>query len=275
MKLLVSITYLFLSIALIIHPTTVYSQSFGLDLMSLKKKYVLEESCNGLENGDADGITCKLVFYDDEGLIAYEGLSVNGLPEGVWKTYRSGRLYSELEHKQGQIDGSYKIYSSEGNLFQELTFKDGIPHGSLATYSLFPPYQIREALKVKDGLLHGKALGYSGGEIVIELNFIKGKLHGNLKMFGNNETLEGSVSYKEGKLNSNLIYYDEKGNKHNEYVLDRERQVFILQKKYGKGGNVKRVKEMNSNFGYDNPIYIHMNTAAPFFDLMTQEMYLE
>lgn len=272
MKLLLN--RMFLSAILLVLPTAIYSQSFGLDLTFLEKEYTMNKSCEGQQN-DSNEVMCKLAFYDEEGLIAYEGQSIDDLPEGTWKVYKLGRLYSEIEHKQGQIDGSYKIYSSEGNLFQELTFKGGVPHGSLVTYSLFPPYQTIEFLEVKDGLLHGKGIFYFEGKVLVELRLQEGKLHGDLKIFGDNKNLVGLVSYEEGKLISNLIYYNDQGIKRVENILDSAHQVFILQKKYGRKGKLKKVKKINSSFGYEAPIYMYMNTGSPFFDMVVKEMDLE
>ena len=107
-----------------------------------------------------------------------EGEPITGI---VKSYYYNGNLREEVNFKNGKQEGLSKAYYKNGNLKAEGNFKDGKLEGLSKFY-------------------------YDNGNLKEEVNFKDGKLEGLGKEYYNNGNLESEVNYKDGKAVSGYMY---------------------------------------------------------------------
>lgn len=78
---------------------------------------------NGLFNGQVLG------YADNNGRPALIGYFKDGLREGEFRIYHTGRLVSTMDFKKGKIDGKLRNYFENGNLRYEKKFKNNLREG--------------------------------------------------------------------------------------------------------------------------------------------------
>jgi antitoxin component YwqK of YwqJK toxin-antitoxin module len=71
-------------------------------------------------------VSDKLTYFFKNGKIKAEGISINGIMEGEWKFYRENeQLWQVGNFKDNQKQGSWIRYNKQGNLEYEETFENG------------------------------------------------------------------------------------------------------------------------------------------------------
>ncbi len=136
------------------------------------------------------------VHYEDGKTIKREGKVVNGLPEGIWRTYYpSGNLESVVNYKEGEVDGKAFFYfdKSRETKKAEMNFDRDLLDGLYTEY-------------------------WPNGAVKAELEYKNGKLNGQAKYYYSTGKLKIEGKYKKGEKKGKWIYYDPKGK-----VLKKER----------------------------------------------------
>ena len=133
-----------------------------------------------------DGKTCKIYYQDDSTILLAEGRIVNNKRQGMWRYYyKSGEIWGNLkfdddepngkgilyydkkdsENKvhadfvDGQIDGVYLEYYSNGKSKTSIQYSKGKPDGDAKFY--YDSGNIKIEGAYKDGLKHGKWKHYT------------------------------------------------------------------------------------------------------------------
>ena len=86
------------------------------------KRNGLTESITSYKDGVRHGLA---ITADDRGNITEKMFYVNGELEGKKISYNRTRIKKEEEYKNGQLDGTRKMYYDNGKLQEEGTFKNG------------------------------------------------------------------------------------------------------------------------------------------------------
>ena len=83
-----------------------------------------------------------------------EGKRVNGKEDSTWTFwFEKGNISAVINYKEGQIDGKFIYYQSNGAKQQRGTQKDGLYHDSLITYH--PNGKMKNLTLYKEGKRHG------------------------------------------------------------------------------------------------------------------------
>ena len=118
--------------------------------------------------------------------------------------HENGQLQEEVEFKDGKANGKIKSYYPNGKLKGEGEFKDGKFHGTFKGYHENGKLQIEMGLK--DGKLDVMKGYYPNGQLQGEALFKDGKLHGKAKLYGENGKLKAETEYENGKKVSEKRY---------------------------------------------------------------------
>ena len=137
---------------------------------------------------------------------AFEGEFKNGEAfNGKTKQFHeNGQLEEEVEFKDGKANGKIKSYYPNGKLKGEGEFKDGKFHGTFKGYHENGKLEIEMGLK--DGKCDGMKMYFSNGQLQAEAPFKDGKLHGKVKGYDINGKLKNEVEYENGKKVSEKRY---------------------------------------------------------------------
>ena len=137
---------------------------------------------------------------------AFEGEFKNGEAfNGKTKQFHeNGQLEEEVEFKDGKANGKINSYYPNGKLKGEGEFKDGKFHGTFKGYHENGKLQIEMGLK--DGKLDVMKGYYPNGQLQGEALFKDGKLHGKAKLYGENGKLKAETEYENGKKVSEKRY---------------------------------------------------------------------
>lgn len=136
---------------------------------------------------------------------------------GAYKEYDNTTqvLLVESTYEQNKIVGTETYYTSDGNIYRVLTYKDGIHHGPFKYY--YPNGQIKQSGTFVNGQIEGVLRGfYLDGTLREEVTHQEGVTQGPFKEYNENGTIkvEGSFTSKgeEEDLDHGLIkMYDENG----------------------------------------------------------------
>ena len=82
-------------------------------------------------NGRKSGAEIAL---DENGRIVELNEFKNDVPHGLAIKYRFGRVLEEMNYKDGQLNGPFKIYNEQAKLQRSGSFKNGKQHGLLQYY---------------------------------------------------------------------------------------------------------------------------------------------
>jgi antitoxin component YwqK of YwqJK toxin-antitoxin module len=147
---------------------------------------------------NADG-SCLTTFFDEDGKKVTEGKEANKQREGEWKLYFKGKdAVMQLEtYKAGKLHGVTKIFYENGNISEEITYKDGVQDGSYKKAMVSG--KVIETSAYKNGKLNGPASFFNADGVIVA----KGQFTDNIKT--------GKWQYYEnGKLTKTV---DENNNK--------------------------------------------------------------
>ncbi len=107
-------------------------------------------------------------YYDPDGHLREEGLLVNGLKTGLWKTWTiwhtDNQLYEKVNYIDGKRNGLYQRLYSNGQLMCQCNYVDGMIHG------LYQSWYINCQLELKVNYVNGQINGlyqfwYSNGQL--------------------------------------------------------------------------------------------------------------
>ncbi|WP_396178718.1 toxin-antitoxin system YwqK family antitoxin [Flavobacterium sp.] len=126
-----------------------------------------------------NGTVAQTTFYDQKGFKVSEGKTVNRLNEGTWNYYHkaSVALMKVENYKKGKLEGTQKIYFSDGKIAEETTYKEGKREGIYRVY--LQNGIIAEEATFKNNQYDGPAVNRdSNGKIVSKGNFVKNEKKG-------------------------------------------------------------------------------------------------
>ena len=159
----------------------------------------------------------------------------NGKRHGVWKKkFKTGHLRYLGQFNHGKETGTFKYYKNNDSKYPHIT-KEYNATNDKAIVKFYSRYGVIESTGTMQGKIRiGKWIYYhkDGKTIMVEENYVDGKLHGEYKTYFANKKptiianyknglLDGSykryavkghiyqdLQYKEGKLNGKAIYHD-------------------------------------------------------------------
>lgn len=138
-------------------------------------------------------------FKSFDGTPAIEGSYVGGKKEGLWKYYRDGALYCELEYKADKKDGQYKQFDQAGSIVVEMSFINDLLNGKKTEY--FADGKVKSESLYKNGKPEGSAkFFYQNGTLREESTFTNGNYNGISKVFFSDGSLHMIAEFNQGKL---------------------------------------------------------------------------
>jgi len=127
---------------------------------------------------------------DDKGIKFEEGAAYNGIRQGTWLTFHTGRnagiIKTSSSYANGVLNGPYLEFDNVGRMEK------------LAYYG--------------DGVLHGRSTKYRFGKPLEEADYKNGQLDGIFRTYYNNAVLQQESNYSGGQKNGTATYYNEDGN---------------------------------------------------------------
>ncbi|MCK9421111.1 MAG: hypothetical protein M0Q38_00760 [Bacteroidales bacterium] len=133
-----------------------------------------------------------------------------GRPEGYWISYyESGKIKSEGNRINFELDSLWKFYNEEGKLILEITYQNGKKNGIKTSY--LDKEIIRENFKndIKEGYTR---YYYPDGKIKQDIPFLKGQEQGFGKEYGSDGTIITLTEYKRGFIVDRLRINRKDGN---------------------------------------------------------------
>ncbi|MFK5975045.1 MAG: hypothetical protein QM493_00935 [Sulfurovum sp.] len=133
-------------------------------------------------------------------------------------------MWRELEFISNRLDGTTKVYNTDGDLIEEIEYKNSLKHGMSIEYS-----NVKREIPYIDGKKEGNELHYQNGQLISETMYKNGKKNGEHKQYHKDGKIWTEESYKDGKKDGyhRLILEDgellfEHLYKDGERVLERE-----------------------------------------------------
>lgn len=124
------------------------------------------------------------IFYDQAKNKVSEGKLVNKLFEGEWKYYHQASpvIMTKEIYKNGKLNGLRSVFYLSGKIAEETNYLNGLKEGSYKKYS--ENGIVLEEVSYKADAYNGAATyKEADGEIVSQGNFLKGKKVGIWKFF--------------------------------------------------------------------------------------------
>jgi TonB family protein len=140
--------------------------------------------------------------------IIAEGPMLNGKKEGTWKGYTSsGELKYEAFYKEGKEHGKYITYNYTGKKLSEHTYENGVRNGPYKVWNTYE--QLKEEGNYSEGRKHGKVIEYlfGWGEGRIEATYEYGMKHGVCDTYHGN-ILSKRSEYEMDLLREEFDFYD-------------------------------------------------------------------
>ena len=156
---------------------------------------------DGFEITTSDGVTLA-EKYNKANEIAERGFLSNGVKNGTWVTYYSGknrdRIRTLSSYTKGKLNGLYLEYSNRGQIEKSVAYLNNIYHGTFATFK--------------------------NGRLEKEIMYDMGKLNGTYKEFDKRGNLQKVSNYVNDQLHGKLSYYDE-GKLMMEYTYENGKKI--------------------------------------------------
>ncbi len=135
-------------------------------------------------NGDAK-------YYDEKGLLIFEGTYLDSLKTGIWKKYDyENKLVEDLNYKNDLLDGKYKLRKIDGNILVQ---------GN---------YYLDEKIGVWKIYNKSKICNWNNIESYETGSYINGKKEGKWQRFSKDEEILESYIYTDGLLYGEHQTYD-------------------------------------------------------------------
>ena len=118
-------------------------------------------------------------LYHADGSLSSEGYTVDGAPEGWWRSYDpQGHMLSEGNRRQHRLDGVWVFYQADGRRKSEITYRQDAKHGRSVYYTEKGVQEEYYDKDVLDGLRSYYDTLY---RIVRTEPFVQGEKHGLAK----------------------------------------------------------------------------------------------
>lgn len=184
-------------------------------------------------------------YFNSAGSLSGEHFyTSDGKKTGTWKDYYSdGELFSELTYENGVAEGFYKAYFKNGKLKTFNDTKNDKIHGLARDY--FFDGTLRAETSYKDGKAEGPAkVFYAINTIRYELNYSNNLLNGPVTEYYSDGLLKMKGNYKNGEMDGEFLYYWPNGKLQAtyKYVAGKTQGAFEAYHDNGqlhKKGNVK------------------------------------
>lgn len=138
----------------------------------------------------------RATLFHSNGKKAAFGNYINKKKDSIWHYLDdSGICYLSESYKDGAKHGSFKTYTSERVLIEEVNWKDGVKHGAWKKY-------------------------FANGNIMWEANYINGKLEGFTKTYYKSGTVHKEGMFKNDLMHGAWRYYNENGGLQKVYHYD-------------------------------------------------------
>ena len=156
-----------------------------------------------------EGCEWKEYFFE-EGNLSSEGCLINGIPEGIWKSYFiDGNLKSKGLRKENKLEGIWKFYRKNSKLENEISYNNDKKNGRDITY--YENGNILSITNWKSNIKEGLEYYYfPSGKIQFQIVLEENKKHGKSIEYAEDGRKIGFTTYKKG-----LIVSIEKFNRFN------------------------------------------------------------
>jgi uncharacterized protein len=202
-------------------------------------------------NAQKDLENCEWTeYFFPNGNLSSEGCFVNGIPEGIWKSYyKSGNIKSEGLRKLNKLEGVWLFYRDNLSLEKEISYRNDKKEGreiiyyengntSIITnwlsgykegfeYLYFPEGELQYKIKLKQNKKHGKSVEYAQDGRKIGFTSYKnglvtsiekfnrynnqGEKIGLWKVFHQNENVKEEGPFKQNLKHGVFRFYNQRG----------------------------------------------------------------
>lgn len=214
------------------------------------RSHYLKSICN--TNADNTKLVGYCENYFLNGRQSSRGYFNNaGNKDGAWIFYhQNGEISEEVIYKDGKINGSFKVYYDNGNIKREGTFTDGLQEGIQKEYNAAG--MLTSSTGLKRDLLDGKfTLFYDLGKDFknYEGFYREGKITDSLLEFYDNGVIASRKKLTDNITNGNVTSYYRNGKiasaeKLNNNTRDGEFKVFFTDGKLRQEGQYKEGTEV-------------------------------
>ncbi len=130
-----------------------------------------------------------------------EGVILDGRRDGLWKRYHAnGELRSEIHYTQDAPFGDYRLYSDDGNLYEEGRWEHGVNVGHLRRY--WPNGTIQQMLTFDtQGVGQGQQRYFhDNGQLEMLVELHNGDEEGDLVRLDRDGRVVSRTTYSSGRI---------------------------------------------------------------------------
>ena len=141
----------------------------------------------------------KITINDAQGILAFQGILVNGKKEGAWTEFNNnGSVKSVTPFVHGKKEGLYLELNSNGQFGKRIAYHNDLRHGEYAEYN-YP--NKKEERMYRQGKLEGTVkIYYSNGKIMEEGAYKNDTRDGISRWFNEEGKETIKYEYKNGEL---------------------------------------------------------------------------
>ncbi len=193
-------------------------------------------------------------FYEN-GNLKVEGLYVNGKQKGVWNGYYSnGNPQEKFYYQNGEINGIAEFWNADStpNYEEKYNMGDFIAryyynvggdeitsietnNGNGEINLQIPNSEYQQKGKMQYGVLNGNSREYLGNNLVSDLNYDNGEMHGIQNYYFSNSQLMSSGEVVYGERNGVWKYYYPAGTLKNKSAFNLEKLTDTVFSYYPSG----------------------------------------
>jgi len=196
-------------------------------------------------------------FYYPNNQLSSEGIMVNNMPIGTWKSYHvNGELKSIGKWNGGKLDSVWTFYNDKGYLVKKIDYHNGKKNGWYIEYFTNPEQPVNIG-KIKSRELYlndaknGKAFYFHEyGSVESVINFENGKKEGYALYFKKDKKPVKLEKYANNRLvESDLVNQFKNSNKDGIWInLDENYNVVLISEyKDGQKYGYEKVLDKNGN----------------------------
>lgn len=158
-------------------------------------------SMTGMKTEKVGANVTRAYKKDAEGNMVEEGYLTDGVRNGMWIKYQTGRdvgkIKSVASYSNGYLNGPYLEFNNRLQVDAEITYANNVYNGKVAKYKFGRPEEIKT---YKNNVLDGPSMDYFGdGKIQLEMNYKDGKQHGTMTWYNEEGTKTMEYEYKNGE----------------------------------------------------------------------------
>lgn len=130
-----------------------------------------------------------------------EGPMVDGERNGLWKRFHSnGQLRSEIHYASGTPFGDYRLYDDQGQVFEEGRWEHGMNVGKLLRY--WPNGTLQQQLTFdSQGVAQGQQRHYhDNGQLEMVVDLVDGEESGDLIRLDREGRVLQRTTFREGQV---------------------------------------------------------------------------